>query len=171
MVELVAQHWTDVGIETTAKEVTPDEFRSAQSANQLDVTMWRKGQPLALVLGNAESFLPPFENYFGVRNGLLWAEYVDSDGAKGVKPPDYVYQLIDDINAFQATPAGTPESDAIGARMVKNHTGNLLFIGTVLAPAPIYHRNVLKNFSVFKTASYEYYRTYPYRPQQWFLDE
>jgi len=169
VVELVAQHWTNVGIETTAKEVTPDEFRSAQSANQLDVMMWRKGQPLALILGNAESFLPPFENYFGVRNGMLWAEYIDSDGANGIKPPDYVYQTIEDINAFQSTPAGTPESDALGARMVKNITGNLLFIGTVLAPAPIYHRDVLKNFSVFKTASYEYYRTYPYRPQQWFL--
>ena len=170
VVELVAQHWTNVGIETTAKEVTPDEFRSAQSANQLDVMMWRKGQPLALILGNAEAFLPPFENYFGVRNGMLWAEYVDSDGASGVKPPDFVYQLIDDINAFQSTPAGTPESDAIGARMVQNHTGNLLFIGTVLAPAPIYHRNALKNFADFKTASYEYYRTYPYRPQQWSLN-
>ncbi len=171
VVELVAQHWTNVGIETTAKEVTPDEFRSAQSANQLDVMMWRKGQPLAIVLGNAEQFLPPFENYFGVRNGMLWGEYVDSDGANGVKPPDYVYQLIDDINEFQSTPAGTPESAALGARMVENFTGNLLFIGTVLAPAPIYHRNVLKNFAVFKTASYEYYRTYPYRPQQWFLSE
>ncbi len=169
VVELVAQHWTNVGIETTAKEVTPDEFRSAQSANQLDVMMWRKGQPLALILGNAESFLPPFENYFGVRNGMLWAEYIDSNGASGIKPPDYVYQIIDDINAFQSTPAGTPESDALGARMVENITGNLLFIGTVLAPAPIYHRDALKNFSVFKTASYEYYRTYPYRPQQWFL--
>ncbi len=171
VVELVAQQWNDVGIETVAKEVTPDEYRSAQSSNQLDVMMWRKGQPLALILGNPESFQPPFENYFGVRNGMLWAEYVGSDGAKGIKPPDYVYQLINDINAFQSTPAGTPESDAIGARMVKNHTGNLLFIGTVLAPAPIYHRNALKNFSVFKTASYEYYRTYPYRPQQWYLDE
>lgn len=169
VVELVAQHWTNVGIETTAKEVTPDEFRSAQSANQLDVMMWRKGQPLALILGNAEAFLPPFENYFGVRNGMLWAEYIDSEGASGIKPPDFVYQLIDDINAFQSTPAGTPESDVLGARLVKNHTGNLLFIGTVLAPAPIYHRNVLKNFASFKTASYEYYRTYPYRPPQWFL--
>ncbi len=50
-------------------------------------------------------------------------------------------------------------------------TGNLLFIGTVLAPAPVYHRNVLKNFTDFKTWSYEYYRTFPYRPQQWFLTE
>jgi peptide/nickel transport system substrate-binding protein len=171
VVELVAQHWTNVGVETTAKEVTTDEFRSAQSSNQLDVTMYRKAQPLAIVLGNSELFLPPFENYFAVRNGMLWAEYIDSDGASGIKPPDYVYQMIDDINAFQTKLAGTPESAAIGARLVKNMTENLLFIGTVLAPAPIFHRNALKNFSVFKTASYEYYRTYPYRAQQWFLTD
>jgi len=171
VVELVAQHWTDVGISTTSKEVTPDEFRSAQSANQLDVTMWRKGQPMAIILGNPELIKPPFENYFGVRNGMLWAEYIDSNGANGVKPPDYVYQLIKDIDTFQAAPAGSAESNESGARLVENMTGNLLFIGTVLAPAPIYHRNAVKNFPEFKTASYEYYRTYPYRAQQWYLDE
>lgn len=171
VVELIAQHWSNVGVKTTSKEVTPDEFRSAQSANQLDLTIWRKGQPLAIILGNTELFLPPFENYFGSRNGMLWAEYIDSDGTAGVKPPEYVYQLIDDIAAFQSTPAGTPESDAIGARLVQNMTENLIFIGTVLAPAPIYHRNALKNFPKLKTASYEYYRTYPYRAHQWYLDE
>ncbi len=169
VVELVAQHWTNVGVETTAKEVTPDEYRSAQSANQLDVMMWKVSQPLAIILGNPELWNPPFSNYFSNRNGMLWAEYVESDGANGVKPPDYVYQMSEDINAFQATPVGTPESDAIGARLVENMTKNLLFLGTVLAPGPIYHRNALKNFTQFKTASYEYYRTYPYRPQQWFL--
>jgi peptide/nickel transport system substrate-binding protein len=171
VVELIAQHWSNVGIKTTSKEVTPDEFRSAQSANQLDITIWRKGQPLAIILGNTELFLPPFENYFGSRNGMLWAEYIDSDGANGVKPPAYVDALIADIAAFQATVAGTPESDVIGARLVQNMTENLIFIGTVLAPAPIYHRNALKNFPKFKTASYEYYRTYPYRAHQWYLDE
>ena len=55
--------------------------------------------------------------------------------------------------------------------MVENLVGNLLFIGTVKAPAPIYHRNALKNFPLFKTHSYEYYRTFPYRGHQWFLDE
>ena len=137
IVELVAQHWTNVGIKTTSKEVTTDEFRGAQSANQLDVTMYRKGQPMAIILGNPELIKPPFENYFGLRNGMLWAEYLDSDGANGVKPPGYIYELIDDLGTFQAAPAGSSESNAAGARIVENMTGNLLFIGTVLAPAPI----------------------------------
>ena len=43
--------------------------------------------------------------------------------------------------------------------------------GTVQAPAPIYRRNRLKNTIEFPIASYDYYRTYPYRPQQWFLSD
>jgi len=171
VVELVGQQWSEVGIQSTVKEVTPDEYRSSQSSNNLDVGSWRKSQPMAIVLGNNELWVPPFENYFGHRTGMLWAEYVDSKGASGVKPPAYVTQLIDDINAFQSTMAGTAESDELGARMVENMVGNLLFIGTVQAPAPIYHRNALKNFPSFKTHSYEYYRTYPYRGTQWYLDE
>ncbi len=171
VVELVGQFWSNVGVQTTVKEVTPDEYRSAQSSNALDVGMWEKGQPLGIILGNNELWVPPFENYFGHRTGVLWAEWVDSKGEKGVEPPEYVKQLIADVDAFQSTPPGSPEVGKIGARMVQNMTENLIFIGTALTPDPIYHRNALKNFVEFKTASYEYYRTLPYRPQQWFLDE
>ena len=171
VVELVCQNWSEVGIQCVVKEVTPDEYRGSQSSNNLDVGSWRKSQPMAIVLGNNELWVPPFENYFGHRTGMLWAEYVDSKGASGVKPPSYVVQLIDDINAFQSTMAGTAESDELGARMVENMVGNLLFIGLVQAPAPVYHRNALKNFPLFKTHSYEYYRTYPYRGTQWYFDE
>ena len=171
LVELVGQHWKDVGIDTTVKEVTTDEFRSAMSANQLDVTMYQKSQPLAVILGISELFIPPFDNYFNVRTAMLWGEYIESDGSAGVKPPDYVYQMMKDIDAFQSAPLGSDESNALAERLVATMTGNLLFIGTVKAVAPIYHRNVVKNFPVFKTKSYDYYRTYPYRGPQWYLDE
>ena len=170
-VELVGQYWADVGVQSVVKEVTPDEFRSAQSANKLDVMMWRKSQPLAIVLGNNELWVPPFENYFGVRTGMLWAEWVDSNGANGVEPPAYVKELISDINAFQSADQSSDEFKVLGERMVKNMVENLLFIGTVNAPAPMINHNNLKNFTSFKTHSYEYYRTYPYRATQWWLDE
>ncbi len=171
LVELVGQYWADVGVQTTVKEVTPDEYRSAQSANQLDVLMWRKSQPLAIVLGNNELWVPPFENYFGIRTGMLWAEWIDSNGSAGVEPPDYVMQLVDDINALQSAAVGSAEFEMLGQRLVENMTGNLLFIGTVHGPNPVFHRNALKNVTEFKTHSYEFYRTYPYRATQWYLDE
>ncbi len=171
LVELVGQNWKDVGIDNTVKEVTTDEYRSAQSSNQLDVTMYGKSQPLAVILGVSELFQPPFDNYFNLRSGMLWGEYIDTDGASGVKPPQYVYDMMDEIDAFQAAVAGSPESNAIGKKLVQNVVDNLLFIGTVKAVAPIYHSNDLKNFPEFKTQSYAYYRTYPYRGPQWYLDK
>ena len=169
LVELVAQHWGAVGVQTTVKEVTPDEYRSAQSANKLDVTMWRNGQPLAIVLGTNQIWVPPYHDYFTVRTNMLWAEWVDSNGASGVEPPDYAKQMIKDITEFQSTTVGTPESDKLGARLVENLVKNLLFIGTVQVPAPIYHRNQVQNVIEYKTHSFEYYRSYPYRPTQWWL--
>ena len=171
VVELVSQYWSEAGIQTTVKEITPDEYRSAQSSNALDVGMWEKGQPVGIVLGNNELWVAPFENYFAHRVGMKWGEYFESDGAKGIEPPDYVKQLRDDINTFQSAPLGSAESDEVGERLVKNMVENLLFIGTAMTPDPIYHRNPLNNVTEFKTASYEYYRTFPYLAPQWYLSE
>ncbi|GGH37877.1 peptide/nickel transport system substrate-binding protein [Cribrihabitans marinus] len=170
-VELVSQFWADVGIASVVKEVTPDEYRSAQSSNKLDLSMWRKGQPLAIVLGNNELWVPPYENYFGNRNAMLWAEWVDSGGSAGVEPPEWAQQMMDDINTLQSAAQGSETFNEVGARMAETMTQQLLFIGTVNAPAPMIHRNALKNFTETKTHSYEYYRTYPYRATQWWLDE
>jgi peptide/nickel transport system substrate-binding protein len=171
IVELVGQTWRDVGINNTVKEVTSDEYRSSQSSNQLDVTLWEKSVPLAVVLGNGEIFIPPYDNYFNMRTAMLWGEWVDSDGASGVEPPAYAKEMIEDVKAFQAAQVGTPESDAAGLKLVETMTSNLLFIGTVKEQKPIYRNAALKNVPAFQTASYAYYRTYPYRPSQWFLDE
>ncbi len=171
LVELVGQNWRDVGINNTVKEITTDEYRSAASSNKLDVTFYAKGQPLAVILGISELFQPPFDNYFNHTSGMLWGQYIDTDGASGVKPPQWVYDSMEDINLFQSAIAGSDESNEIGARLVQNVVDNLLFIGTVKAVAPIYHNNDLKNFTEFQTQSYAYYRTYPYRATQWWLDE
>ncbi len=170
VVELVAQHWSEVGIQTTVKEVTPDEYRSAQSSNQLDVTMWGKGFPLAIAQGNNIFFVPPYDSYFELRTGMLWAEYIDTKGANGVKPPKWVYNIIDDINAFQSQPTGSAKFNELGARLVETMVSQTLFIGTVLAAAPIYHHNSLKNVTDFKTHSYEYYWNFPYRGTQWYFE-
>ncbi|MCF6304555.1 MAG: ABC transporter substrate-binding protein [Rhodobacteraceae bacterium] len=171
LVELVGQAWSDVGVNSVVKEVTTDEYRSAQSANQLDVTMYAKGQPLAVILGNSELFTPPYENYFGMRTAMLWAEYIDSNGTAGVQPPEWADTMADDIAAFQGAIAGSDESNALGAKLVQAMVDNLLFIGTVKAAAPVYHSNKLLNFPEFRTASYSYYWAYPYRGPQWSLTE
>ena len=168
---LVARMWNDVGVKTTFKEVTPDEYRGSQSSNALDVHAWDKGQPLAIIAGNPETFKAPFGNYFNHTQGMLWAAYIDSNGSDGVEPPQWVYDLSDGIDKFQSYALGTAESNEWGKKITTMLTEQTLLIGTVKAPFPTYHRNALKNFTQFKTTSYEYYRTYPYLATQWWLDE
>lgn len=170
VVELVSQNWKEVGVDSTVKEVTPDEYRSAQSSNQLDVGMWIKGQPVAMHLGDATYWNPPFDGYFDLRTGMLWAEFVDSDGASGVEPPAWVSEMSQTAIDFQSAAPGSEEQAALGAQLAETMVDQMLFIGTVQAPAPIYHRNALNNFADFKTWSYEYYRTYPYLPAQWYFE-
>ncbi|MEJ1159147.1 ABC transporter substrate-binding protein [Prosthecomicrobium sp. N25] len=169
VVELVGKYWGDVGVRTTVKEVTTDEFRAAQSANKLDVSIWQLGQPLGTILAEAERFRPPFGGYFSARPAMLWGEWVESKGAKGVEPPDWAKQMSADVDAFQSAPVGGPASVELGNRLMKNMAGNLVFIGTVRAPGPIFHRNVLANVPKFAAHADEFRWTYPYRPQQWYF--
>ncbi|MEM8760399.1 MAG: ABC transporter substrate-binding protein, partial [Pseudomonadota bacterium] len=171
VVELISQYWTDVGIQSVVKEVTPDEYRSAQSSNKLDVGLWQFGAPVAIHMGLNTFFRAPFGTYFEHRTGMLWAEWLDSGGEKGVEPPEWVKTLAADIDAFQSATPGSDEAAEIGARLVEGFVTNLPMIGTVQAPEPIYVNNRLNNVPEFKTWSYEYYRTYPYRATQWWLDE
>jgi peptide/nickel transport system substrate-binding protein len=40
------------------------------------------------ILGSNMLWVPPFDDYFGLRTGMLWGEWIDSNGTGGVEPPD-----------------------------------------------------------------------------------
>lgn len=169
--ETVAQSFSDAGIQTTIKEVTTDEYRAAQSANELDILIGTKGRPAALMQGNIDQFVVPFGTFFNVRNGMLWERYIATGGAEGIAPPEWVGELEATAKQWQSTIPGTAEYDELGSKIIDIQLANMQFIGTVKSQNLIYRSNKLQNFDEFKTWSYEYYRSYPYHPEQWWLDE
>ena len=166
VIELISLNWSEAGVRTTIKEVATDEYRSAQSAGKLDVGSWAKGRLLLGHLGTNDYWVPPYADYFGLRVGLKWAEWIQTDGANGIEPPAYVYDIINDIDTFQSVAIGSEEFEAAASRMVENMVSNMLHIGTVATPSPIYHRNALKNFQVSTGGS-----PFSWRSHQWYLDE
>jgi len=171
MVELIAQNFTDIGVPTEIREVTSDEARSAQAAGELDMYAWTKGQPIPVVLGSAEELIPPFGGFFSITNGREWGRYLQTNGAEGIEPPAWTAELAETVAAWQTHLPGTDMSNELGNQIVAQLHDSFLFIGTVSAPNPVYHSNALQNFLAPQTWSYEYYRMYPYRPQQWWLAE
>jgi peptide/nickel transport system substrate-binding protein len=168
--ELFAQYLSDVGLDVQLREVTSDEYRASQAANDLDIMTWTKTYTSAFVAGSREPLIPPFGDYFSLTNGHLWAKYIETDGAEGLEPPAWVAELDAKSTEYQTYTLGTPESSELGQEIVDLVQSDLLFIGTVGNPAePVYHRNDLVNFPTFTAKSYDYYWAYPYRPTQWFL--
>ncbi|WP_319569125.1 ABC transporter substrate-binding protein [Cohaesibacter marisflavi] len=173
MMELVRDYWSAVGVRIDLKEVTSDEYRAGANNNDLDLTTWKyDGTAGPAISQDVTAFIPPFGDVFNPGTGFAWAQWMDSDGKEGVEPPAYVKKLYDLSEQFLQVSMGSEESNKLGAEIVKIHVDNLLKIGTVGdIVAPFMYRNDLKNVKPIKAKSYDFYWTYPYRPQQWFLSK
>jgi peptide/nickel transport system substrate-binding protein len=169
VVEIVAKSWSDVGVKTTIKEVTSDEYRNSQTANDLSVLSWVMGRPLVNIASNTETLLPPYGSFFDLRTGMLWSQYLQTKGAEGVAPPATVTEMKKLTDRFVTLKAGTEASNKVGIAIAERVVDDLFIIGTVKAVSPIYRSKALANFEVPKTSSYEFYRMYPYLPSQWYL--
>ncbi|UCH26846.1 MAG: ABC transporter substrate-binding protein [Trueperaceae bacterium] len=173
MQELVRDYWSAVGVRIDLKEVTSDEYRADANNNDLDITVWvNDGVSGPSISQDFTELIPPFGDFFNPGTGFEWAAWKQSDGAEGSEPPDYILELYELADQFLQVPLGSEESDRIGGEIVDIHVDNLLFIGTVgNIVNPIMHRADLGNYRAFTAKTYDYYWTYPYRPNQWFLSQ
>ena len=173
IMELVRDYWSAVGVRVDLKEVTSDEYRAAGNNNDLDITTWKyDGTSGPAISQDVTAFIPPFGDYFNPGTGFGWAAWKESGGKEGTEPPADIKQLWDLSEKFLQVAMGSDESNKLGAEIVKIHVDNLLKIGTVGdIVAPFMYRNDLKNVKPIKAKSYDFYWTYPYRPQQWFLEQ
>jgi peptide/nickel transport system substrate-binding protein len=173
MHELVRDYWGAVGVRLDLREVSSDEYRAAANANDADILSWKNdGVSAPAFSQDPRSAFPPFGDFFNPGPGIAWDEWKKTDGAAGVEPPADVLRLWDLAERLTQIPLGTPESDAIGSEIVEIHLDQMIRIGTVGdIPEPYMHSNLLQNVPVLKAKTYDYYWTYPYRPQQWFLAE
>jgi peptide/nickel transport system substrate-binding protein len=171
--ELVKDYWEAVGISTRVKEVTSDEYRERANSNQADVLTWKyDGTAGSIIVLNTEMLLPPFGEPFNPGNAYLWTEWVNSDGASGIEPPADVLELYDLVAQFLQAPLGSPESNTLGKQIVDIHVNNLWKIGIAgNVQAPIIRHNTLHNFGPYTVVSYDYYRSYPMIPAQWYFSE
>ncbi|MGO1119187.1 ABC transporter substrate-binding protein [Rhodovibrionaceae bacterium A322] len=173
MQELVRDYWAAVGVRVDLKEVTSDEYRASGNNNDLDVTVWKyDGNAGPTISQDVTVFVPPFGDFFNPGTGFGWAAWKKSNGAEGMEPPADIKKLWDLSEKFIQVEFGSDESNALGKQITDIHVDNMLKIGTVGdIVAPFLYRNDLQNVKPIKAKTYDFYWTYPYRPQQWFLSK
>ena len=173
MQELVRDYWSAVGVRVDLKEVTSDEYRAAGNNNDLDVTVWKyDGNAGPTISQDVTVFVPPFGDYFNPGTGFGWAAWKTSGGSEGIQPPADIEKLWELSETFIQLEMGTDESNAIGQEITDIHVDNMLKIGTVgNIVSPFLYRNDLKNVKPITAKTYDFYWVYPYRPQQWWLEQ
>ncbi|OGO20326.1 MAG: hypothetical protein A2Z14_18550 [Chloroflexi bacterium RBG_16_48_8] len=172
--ELTKEYWEDVGIRIELKEVTTVNYRTLTSVNEHDIGNFHiGGTSEAVVYSNPQAMLPPFgDSALSAMCGGPWYDWWMSDGASGEEPPEQVKYLIDLVEQWKVTIPYSEEYVSLGQETGDIFSENFWLIGTISeSPQPTIVSNRLGNVPEIKIQTFDYFRTLPYRPFQWYIKE
>jgi len=171
---LIKSYWEAVGVKVELKEIATEAYRSLISNNDHDLACFTSGTTLEpSFLSNQYRFYPPFgDPVLEPQCGLSYLEWYKTDGATGEEPPADMKRLFELTEQFKSALPGTEEYIKIGQEIGDIHMRNMFLIG-FLGPTPSVSvvRNRLGNYIPPLVTAFEYYREYPYRPDQWYIIE
>jgi peptide/nickel transport system substrate-binding protein len=122
--ELLIEHFKEIGIKTTLKQIDPTLFGQRAEANELQATVFWSVQPM-WGDGTWTDYVPDD------RWGPLWRVWYNSNGEEGVEPPDEVKQLYDIYEGrIQAIPS-SEEDAALREQLYSLYNENLFFLNIV----------------------------------------
>jgi peptide/nickel transport system substrate-binding protein len=144
------------------------------SNNDHDIAVFNSGTTSeAPLYSNPFRLYPPFgDPALEPLCGGPWKEWHDTNGQQGIEPPDDIKPLWDLTDKWKSTIPGTDEYVNLGQQIVEIHLKRFYMIGTISSgPAVTYISRRLGNVPQLKVNAFEYYRTYPYRTDQWYFKE
>lgn len=170
-VQLVRDYWKAVGVDVNLKEVTSVQTREKAYASESDINMEWDVPFEPNMISQIELYVPPYGD-IGPLFGVQWKDWMNSNGAKGEEPPAWAKRLYELAAEWKTVLPGSDRYMEIGREMVKINLDNMTIIGTVGdLPGPTVISNRLANVTEWKVQNFNYARTYPFRPDQWYFKE
>jgi peptide/nickel transport system substrate-binding protein len=172
--ELTKEYWEDVGVKVELKEVSSEAYRTMVSSNEHDVASFTSGMTIEPALfSNPFRLYPPFgDRALEPLCGAEWFDYWASDGASGTKPDDDTLALFDLTDQWRSSVPGTEEYERLGREIVEIHRDHFWLVGTISdSPAVTIVHNRLGNTPQWTIQAWDYYRTYAFRTDQWYIKE
>lgn len=172
---LIKAYWAQVGVNINVKGQDQQFYMQRMRANEHDIGVWAIGGSSEPYSRQNEPirYRPPWHWSSTPLGGPLWRQWLDSDGAEGMEPPDIIKELWDITVAWQAEPFGTERYNELGRRMLLINAENVWCIGTVgLVPRASIIRNTVRNHPMAENIlSIEYGMWTHYQQEQWWIDE
>jgi peptide/nickel transport system substrate-binding protein len=169
--ELAKEYWEAVGVKVELKEVSTEAYRAMAANNDHDIQVTNSGtETEAPLYSNPFRLFPPFgDAALEPLTGGPWMDWHNTNGAKGIEPPDDIKPLWEMTDKWKSSLPGTPDYINLGQQLVEVQLKHFFIIGTVTSPpvVTIVSRS-LGNVPQYKINAFEYYRTYPYRTDQFY---
>jgi len=172
---LIKTYWGDVGVNMSVKGQDQQFYMQRMRANEHDIGVWAIGGSSEPYSRQNEPirYRPPWHWSSTPLGGPLWRQWLDTDGAEGMEPPDIIKELWDVTVEWQAEPFGTDRYNELGSRILQINAENAWLIGTVgLVPRVSIISNKVRNHPTEDDIlSIEYGMWTNHLIQQWWIDE
>jgi peptide/nickel transport system substrate-binding protein len=172
--ELAKEFWEAVGVKVELKEQSTEAYRAMAANNDHDIQVTNSGLELeAPLYSNPFRLFPPFgdaalEPLFGGP----WMEWHNTNGEQGTEPPDDIKPLWDLTDQWKSSLPGTDDYVRLGQELAQVQIDRGMIIGTITSsPVVTIVSRRLGNVPTLKINAFEYYRTYPYRTDQWYFKD
>lgn len=164
-------YWKDIGIDCFVKGISREEERARKNSNDLDIHFGWGYMTEAAAYMQAADMRPPFTGD-GYRIAGPWGDWMRSNGAEGEEPPQWAKDLWDKAERLTKTAYRSEEYMKLGREIADIFHERMIVFGfsqEIVAPAIV--SNTLKNVPELKRFSWYAGRVYPYKPEQWYLEE
>ena len=126
MTTLLSKYFQAVGLNATAKQVAGNIFDQKVMNNEYQLTvMWNDGG--GWPAGISQDFWPGWKGGWAPAS----AQYMDTLGKSGRKPPQYIQDFFTINTARRAVPPQSPEGDALFAKLLKYFADTYVMIWPV----------------------------------------
>ncbi len=170
--ELAKEYWEAVGVRVELKEISTEAYRAMAANNDHDIQVTNSGTEVeAPLYSNPFRLFPPFgDAALEPITGGPWMDWYNTNGAQGVEPPDDIKPLWDLTDQWKSSLPGTDDYISLGQQLVEVQLDHFFLIGTITSPPVVtVVSRALGNVPQYKVNAFEYYRTYPYRTDQWYF--
>jgi peptide/nickel transport system substrate-binding protein len=165
MGELFAEHWINVGVQTTVRPVDASVASERRELNELMAGTRPLHYP---IWGSAgwDDYLP------GYYVGPLWQEWYETYGESGEEPPDEIKELFDLHADFMIAPVGSPEFDQVRDAIVAHHAEHIWnFCPVQRLYLPTFWTSRIKNVPEGRDKGDLYGIIATFSMEQWYIEE
>jgi peptide/nickel transport system substrate-binding protein len=149
-IELVAEYWRAVGLNTSVETMSRDVYWPRAGANEVMIATWGTDRGLVPMIDPIYQF--PFDDRSWM--GPAFGIWYKSQGAEGEEPPPALKELMDLYDQYRGT-VDQDEQLAIAKEIVRKTTMDLNVIQTAgMAPGPVVVKNNFNNVQSEHTADW-----------------